>query len=40
MSTQNVASARRWFEEIWNQRRGEKIAEWLTPQSVCHGEGG
>lgn len=40
MSNPNEAVARRWFEEVWNLRRTETIDELLTPDSVCHAEGG
>lgn len=40
MSDANVALARRWFEEVWNQRRGDTIDELLTPESVCHSPAG
>jgi steroid delta-isomerase-like uncharacterized protein len=40
MKTANDAIARRWFEEVWNQRRVETIRELLTPESFCHSEGG
>ena len=36
----NVALARRWFEEVWNQRRTEVVHELLLPDSVGHLEGG
>jgi steroid delta-isomerase-like uncharacterized protein len=39
-SNPNVGLARRWFEEVWNQRRTETIDELLTPESVGHMEGG
>jgi predicted ester cyclase len=32
----NTALARRWFEEIWNQRRTETVHELLRPDSVGH----
>ncbi len=32
----NVALARRWFEEVWNQRRTETVHELVPPESVCH----
>jgi steroid delta-isomerase-like uncharacterized protein len=40
MSQDNVALARQWFEEVWNQRRTDTIDELLTPESVGHLEGG
>src|SRR3954463_16514645 len=40
MSTENVGLARRWFEEIWNQRRTDTIDELLTDESVSHSESG
>lgn len=36
MSCDNEAMVRRWFEEIWNQRRTEMVDEVLTAESVCH----
>ncbi|WP_435016150.1 ester cyclase [Tundrisphaera sp. TA3] len=35
MSAENLAIARRWFDDIWNQRRLETVDELLTPDSVC-----
>ena len=32
----NVALARRWFEEVWNQRRAATVHELLEPDSVGH----
>lgn len=32
--------ARRWFEEVWNQKREAAIDELLTPESEQRGEGG
>lgn len=40
MSQDNVALMRRWFEEVWNQRRTQTIAELLTSESVCHADEG
>jgi steroid delta-isomerase-like uncharacterized protein len=40
MSIENVRLARRWFEEVWNQRRTETIDELLTDESVSHSESG
>ena len=30
---------RRWFEQVWNQRRREAIAEMLAPDGVIHDGG-
>jgi steroid delta-isomerase-like uncharacterized protein len=35
MSVNNREMAMRWFEEVWNGRRGEMIDEVLTEDSVC-----
>jgi steroid delta-isomerase-like uncharacterized protein len=40
MSNPKVELARRWFEEVWNQRRTATIDELLTPDSVGHLESG
>lgn len=40
MSLENVALARRWFEEVWNQRRADLVEVLNTPDSVGHLEGG
>jgi predicted ester cyclase len=40
MPHDNIALVRRWFEEIWNQRRPQVIDELLTAESVCHAEDG
>jgi steroid delta-isomerase-like uncharacterized protein len=39
VSTANQDLAKRWFEEVWNQKRREAIAEMLHPDVVFH-EGG
>ncbi len=39
MSHENVALLRRWFQEVWNERRTETIDELLAPQSICHADG-
>lgn len=39
MSDQIRALATRWFEEVWNQRRPEMIAEFMAPDCVAHLEG-
>jgi predicted ester cyclase len=36
----NTALIRRWFEEVWHQRRPEVIDEFVTEHSVCHAEQG
>src|SRR4051794_15412442 len=36
----NVALARRWFDEIWNQRRTHTIDEMISPGGVSHSEAG
>jgi steroid delta-isomerase-like uncharacterized protein len=40
MATENVSLARRWFEEVWNQRRTDTIDDLLTDESVSHSESG
>ncbi len=30
--------ARRWFEELWNQRREAIIDELLVPEGICHSD--
>jgi steroid delta-isomerase-like uncharacterized protein len=40
MESGNAGLARRWFEEVWNQRRTETIDELLTDESVSHSESG
>ena len=40
MSQQNEALVRRWFEEVWNQRRDATIDELVTPESVCFADEG
>ncbi len=32
----NVALARRWFEEVWNQRRAATVHELVRPDSIGH----
>jgi predicted ester cyclase len=31
---------RRWFEEVWSQRRDDLVDELMTPDSLGHVEGG
>jgi hypothetical protein len=38
MANENALLARRWFEEVWNQRRTDTIDELLTEESVSHSE--
>jgi hypothetical protein len=40
MAVENVVLARRWFEEVWNQRRTDTIDELLTDESVSHTDSG
>ena len=35
-----AALARRWFEEVWNNRRESTIDEFLNEDSVCHADQG
>jgi predicted ester cyclase len=35
MSAENVAAVRRWFDEIWNQRREATMHELMGPGAVC-----
>ncbi len=34
---QNIALVRRWFDEVWNQGKMERIAELAAPDAVAHG---
>jgi steroid delta-isomerase-like uncharacterized protein len=36
----NVALARRWFDEVWNQKTPQVIHELVLPESVCHTDQG
>jgi steroid delta-isomerase-like uncharacterized protein len=40
MSAQNIATARRFFEEMWSQRRPELVEEIIDPDAVCESEVG
>lgn len=40
MSNPNVVIARRWFEELWNERRPGLADEFLAPESFCRSEAG
>ena len=37
MVEKNVALVRRWFEEVWNQQKGETIRELMAAECVAHG---
>jgi hypothetical protein len=37
---ETASLARRWFEELWNDRREAMIDEFLTEDSVCHADQG
>jgi len=37
---ENVALLRRWFDEVWNRRRLDAIAEMMAPGAVVTGMGG
>lgn len=37
---QNKELTRRWFEEVWNQRRSEAIDELLAADGIAYGLGG
>lgn len=39
MSEQTRNLARRWFEEVWNQRRSDTIETMVAPECVGHHEG-
>ena len=36
MSDANIAILRRWFEEVWNQKRRETIRELISPDCISH----
>jgi steroid delta-isomerase-like uncharacterized protein len=40
MSATNVGLARRWFQEVWNERREATVNELLAPDALGHMEGG
>ncbi len=40
MSNDNCSIVLRWFEEVWNQRRPETIAELMTDESICYTDQG
>jgi predicted ester cyclase len=37
MADDNVALGRRWFEEVWNQKKRESVTELLAADCVMHG---
>jgi len=37
MVEENVALTRRWFKEVWNEKKTETIRESVTPDCVGHG---
>jgi len=37
MSDANIALFKRWFDEVWNQRRTATITELFAPHGVSHG---
>jgi len=39
MSEANRSLAKRWFQEVWNQRRAETVDELLPAHAVGHMEG-
>ena len=40
MSSENAALARKWFDEVWNQRRDATVLEMLSEPCEGHTEGG
>ena len=39
MPENNAALARRWFEEVWNDRRDATVRELMHPEATGHMEG-
>jgi steroid delta-isomerase-like uncharacterized protein len=37
MADDNVALGKRWFEEVWNQKKRESVEELLAADCVMHG---
>lgn len=40
MATDCLDLARRWFQQVWNERRDDTIDELVTAESVCHADDG
>lgn len=40
MTSQESTLLRRWFEEVWNQRRDDVMEELAHKDLICHGTGG
>jgi steroid delta-isomerase-like uncharacterized protein len=40
MTSQEPTLLRRWFEEVWNQRRDDLMEQLASKDIVCHGTGG
>jgi predicted ester cyclase len=40
MGVQNRDLSRRWFEEVWNERRSDTIGELMSPEGIGHLESG
>jgi len=40
MSTQNRTLSKRWYDEVWNDRRDESVDEIMCPDAVGHTEQG
>jgi len=40
MHDPQVATVRRFFDEVWNQRRDATVDELLTDESICHTDAG
>ncbi|HTB93257.1 MAG TPA: ester cyclase [Candidatus Sulfotelmatobacter sp.] len=37
MADDNVEFGKRWFEEVWNHKKGESVPEFLSADCVMHG---